>query len=67
MNDLELERAAIAPHRSIELCDAAGAFQKRHSSDFSEMLHLRTRIIDKDAVNSDFFYGARWEILGDRG
>ena len=44
MSDLELERAAMAPHRWLELCSE---FQKRHSNDSSEMLHPRTsRIIE---------------------
>ena len=45
MSDLELERAAIAPCRWIELC---GTFLKQRSDDFSEMLHLRTTRIIKD-------------------
>ena len=46
MSDLELERAAMAPHRWLELC---GEFQKQHSNDFSKMLHPRTsRIIEHD-------------------
>ena len=36
MSDLELERAAMAPHRWIKLC---GAFQKQKYNDYSEMLH----------------------------
>ena len=39
MSDLELERAAMAPRRWIELCSA---FQKQHSNDPGEMLHPRT-------------------------
>ena len=45
MSDLELERAAIAPRRWIELY---GAFQKQHSKklSLSEIRPRTTRIID---------------------
>jgi hypothetical protein len=49
MSDLELERAAIAPHRWIEFC---GAFQRHHSVDSSEVLHPRTTRIIKDTVDT---------------
>jgi hypothetical protein len=54
MSDLELERAAMGPHRWIELC---GAFQMQHSNDTSEMLPPRTtRIIrDKDDMFDEIF------------
>ena len=46
MSDFELENAAMAPRRWIELCGAA-AFEKRHLNDFGTTLSPRaTRIID---------------------
>jgi hypothetical protein len=48
MSDLELERAAMAPRRWIELC---GAFQKQHSNNISKILYPRTTRIIKDAAN----------------
>ena len=39
MSDLELERAAMAPRRWIELCSA---FQKQYSNDSSMELHPET-------------------------
>ena len=66
MSDLELERAAIAPRRWIELC-ASGAFQKEHSNEFSEMLRPRTRII-KDTVKSVFIVpGGRYLVTAGNG
>ena len=59
MSDLELERAATAPRRWIELC---GAFEKQHPNDPGAILYPRaTRIIDDslaaeaEYVNTDFF------------
>ena len=51
MSDLELEQAAIAPHRWIDLC---GGFKKRIPGDFqiggSEILSPRTTRIIRDAT-----------------
>ena len=63
MSDLELERAAMAPRRWIELC---GALQKQHSN---EMLHPRTTRIIEDA-NKSFFYivpGGRYLVTAGIG
>ena len=49
MSDLELERAAMAPRRWIELC---GASQKQHSDDSREMLHPRTTRFIEDIKNT---------------
>ena len=60
MSDLELERAAMGPHRWIELCSAS---QKQHSNDFSEMLHPRATRTIKGAVNSLFIVpGGRYLV-----
>ena len=61
MSDLELERAAMAPRRWIELC---GAFRKRHSVNFSgEILHPRTSRIIKEMINSLFIVpGGRYLV-----
>ena len=48
MSDLELERAAMAPHRWIKLC---GAFQRQHYNDVSKILRPRTRYV-KGIVSS---------------
>ena len=61
MNDLELERAAMAPRRWIDLCTSR-AFRKQRSNDFTKMLHTRTRII-KETVNSLFIVpGGRYMV-----
>ena len=55
MSDLELEKAAMAPRRWIELC---GAFEKRHLNDPGAKLCPRaTRIINDllTTVNATFF------------
>jgi hypothetical protein len=39
MSDLELEQAAIAPHRWLHLC---GVFKKQHHGDPDAILHPRT-------------------------
>ena len=64
MSDLELERAAMAPHRWIELC---GVFQKQHYND--EMLHPRKTRIIEDADNSNFFIvpGGRYLVTAGHG
>ena len=67
MSDLELERAAMAPRRWIELC---GAFQKQHSYEYSEMLHPRTtRIINCDTTHSSYFIvpGGRYLVTTGNG
>ena len=68
MSDLELERAAMAPRRWIELC---GVFQKQYSNDYSKMLRPRTtRIINPDdASNSDFIFvpGGRYLVTAGNG
>ena len=61
MSDLELERAAIAPHRWIELCSG---FQKQQSNDSSEMLSPRTTRIIKDVINSLYIVpGGRYLVI----
>ena len=63
MSDLELERAAMAPRRWIELFSA---FQKQRSNDYSETLHPRTTRVIKDTdhtVNSLFIVpGGRYLV-----
>jgi hypothetical protein len=65
MSDLELERAAIAPRRWIELCSA---FQKQNSN-VSKMLHPRTTRIIKDAANGHHFIvpGGRYLVTAGNG
>ena len=64
MSDLELERAAMAPRRWIELCSA---FQK-HSNDSSNVLHPRTRIIKVDTFKSLFIVpGGRYLVGAGKG
>ena len=45
MSDLELEQAAIAPHKWIELC---GVFKKQHPGDPGAILYPRTTRIIRD-------------------
>ena len=60
MSDLELEQAAMAPRRWIELC---GAFRKQHSNDSSARLHPRTTRIIKHATDSLFIVpGGRYLV-----
>jgi hypothetical protein len=48
MSDLELEQAAIAPHRWNELC--GGASKKQHHGDPCAMVYPRTTRIIRDVV-----------------
>ena len=66
MSDLELERAAMAPRRWIELC---GRCQKQDSNGFSKMLHPRTTRIIEDAGKSHFFIvpGGRYLVTAGDG
>ena len=68
MSDLELERAAMAPRRWIEL---SVAFQKQHSNEYSEMLHPRTtRIIKELEVDSLRYFivpGGRYLVTMGKG
>ena len=71
MSDLELERAALAPRRWIELC---GAFQMQHSNHFSEMPNPRKIRTVKDAVESRYSNsrcfivpGGRYLVTGGKG
>jgi hypothetical protein len=66
MSDLELERAAMAPRRWIELCCA---FQKQNSNEYSKMLHPRTTRIINDTTNSDFIFvpGGRYLVTAGNG
>ena len=66
MSDLDLERAAMAPRRWIELC---GTFQKQRSDNPSEMLHPRTtRIIKINMVKSIFIVpGGRYLVTAGYG
>ena len=66
MSDLELERAAIAPRRWLELCNA---FKTQHSDDSNNMPHPRTtRVIDHD--DSAIFFivpGGRYLVTAGDG
>ena len=53
MSDLELERAAMAPRRWIELC---GAFKKQHSNDPGAILHPRATRILNDSFATEVNY-----------
>ena len=67
MSNLELERAAMAPRRWIELY---GAFQEQHSNDFSAELRPRTTRIIKDhaSVGSLFIVpGGRYLVTAGNG
>ena len=66
MSDLELERAAMAPRRWIELCSA---FEKQHYNDSSEMLHQRkTTKIFEETANSFFIVpGGRYLVTSGIG
>ena len=63
MSNLELERAAMAPRRWIEL------YGERHSNDFSELHPQTTRIIEDHAlVNSLFIVpGGRYLVTAGKG
>ena len=63
MSNLELERAAMAPRRWIELCG------EQHSNDFSELHPQTTRIIEDHAlVNSLFIVpGGRYLVTAGNG
>jgi hypothetical protein len=69
MSDLEIEKAAMGPHRWIELC---GAFERRYLNDVGAILCPRsTRIIDDlfptevNRGNSIFFLvpGGRYLVV----
>ena len=65
MSDLELERAAMAPRRWIELCSA---FQKKEYDDPTVMPPPRTTRIIKDTVNSLFIVpGGRYLVRAGNG
>ena len=63
MSNLELERAAMAPRRWIELCG------EQHFNDFSELHPRTTRIIkDHALVNSLFIVpGGRYLVTAGKG
>ena len=65
MSDLELERAAMAPSRWLELCGK----QKQHSNDSIEMLHPRTSRIIEHGDSSLFFIvpGGRYLVTAGVG
>ena len=65
MSDLELERAAMGPHRWIELC---GTFRMQHSNDTSKILRpQKTRII-KDMINELYIVpGGRYLVTAGNG
>jgi hypothetical protein len=66
MSDLELERAAMAPRRWLELCCKS---QKQHSNDSSEMLHPRRSRIIEDGGSERFFIvpGGRYLVTAGDG
>jgi hypothetical protein len=66
MSDLELERAAMAPRRWIELC---GSFEKKKNSDDSMILQPRTTRIIEDAANVELFLvpGGRYLVSSGEG
>ena len=51
MSDLELERAAMAPHRWVELCNA---FKKKHPDDFGSLPLRAARNINWNSLNTAF-------------
>lgn len=51
MSDMELEQAAMAPHRWIKLCSE---FAKQYSGDPDAMLRPRTRRIIEDPLVKDW-------------
>ena len=53
MSNLELEKAAMAPRRWIELC---GAFEKQHFNETSAMLCPRATRIVKDLLPTEDDY-----------
>jgi hypothetical protein len=63
MSDLELERAAMAPRRWVELTG------KQRSNDFSEMLHPRTTRIINNGDNLRLFIvpGGRYLVTAGNG
>jgi hypothetical protein len=65
MSDLELERAAMAPRRWIELCSA---FQKKNS-DLSMILQPRTTRFIEDGANSELIIvpGGRYLVNSGEG
>ena len=66
MSDLELERAAMAPRRWIELCSAS---QKQHYNVSSEMLHQRktTKIFEEPANSFFIVPGGRYLVTACNG
>ena len=65
MSDLELERAAMAPRRWIELCSA---LQRQHSNGSSEMLNPRTtRMIKNTAKFLLIVPGGRYLVIAGNG
>ena len=66
MSDLELERAAMAPHKWLELCNA---FQKQNSNASISMLYPRTTRIIEHGDSSQFFIvpGGRYMVTAGEG
>ena len=65
MSDLELERAAMAPHRWIKLCDA---LQKQNVDGSREILHPRTtRTIMGRAESLFIVPGGRYLVTAGNG
>jgi hypothetical protein len=65
MSDLEIENAAMGPHRWIELC---GVFEKQHLNDPGAVLHPRaTRIINYSlATDIDYDHTEIYIVPGGR-
>ena len=55
MSDLELEKAAMGPHRWIELC---GAFEKQHLNDPGVILRPRSTRIINDLFDTKINYAS---------
>ena len=53
MSDLEIEKAAMGPHRWIELC---GAFEKQHLNDPDAILNPRSTRIINDSFPTEVNY-----------
>ena len=65
MSDLELERAAMAPHRWIELCNG---FQKQQSNDVSKIILPRATRYVENIINSLYLVpGGRYLVTAGTG
>jgi hypothetical protein len=63
MSDVELEKAAMAPRRWINLC---AAFEEQHHDDFGTVLNPRTTRVIKDSLVDESYFPELFIVPGGR-